>query len=181
VFRNLKEKVYLGFSCWITMEDTLFEECYGIINDWKPPQEFSTEREYKDDLRKFLFKELNKSININVKTEDSRALCDIAVGRSIGIELKFGKSGKISKAKIDRLHGQVAGYTKEYREGIIIVLVGDVNDYSKFDVDEKLEDIRDRINRDNFWENYPLKVINKSAGKIDESEEEQGFCDFGLD
>jgi len=145
--------------------DDLFNECVGVIEDWMP-NDFSTEKEYQNDLRESLFKTIGRDHNVNIKLENSRALCDIAIGRLIGIELKFGKNGKISKSEIDRLHGQVAGHIKEYSEGIIIVLVGDVNKYCEVDVKDKLRDLYNLINEGNYLGEYPLKLINKSKQKI---------------
>ncbi len=159
--------------------DNLFDECVRVIENWMP-NDFSIEKEYQNDLREFLFKTIGRDNNVNIKLENSRALCDIAIGRLIGIELKFGKNGKISKSEIDRLHGQVAGHIKEYSEGIIIVLVGDVNKYSEADVKDKLRDLYNLINEGNYFEDYPMKLINKSKQKIKKQKKEQESSDNEL-
>jgi len=145
--------------------DDLFDECVEAIENWMP-DDFANEKAYQNDLRELLFETIGKDNDINVKLENSRSLCDIAVGRLVGIELKYGKGGKISKSEIDRLHGQVAGHTKEYSEGVIVVLVGDVNKYSEADVKDKLRDLYNSINNRNIFDEYSMKLINKSKEKI---------------
>jgi len=166
----------------------LFDEVVKIINQWRPQKKYPNETKYRDDLMNFIHDRLNdprKNMffgrrNVLVRKEDSRSLCDIAVERSVGIELKFGKNGKISKKEIDRLHGQIGGYRKEYSEGIIVVLVGEVDKFSEAEVRKKLEDLYDLINRANFGlQQFRIKLINKSDSKIRKSGEKSQI--FGLD
>lgn len=146
----------------------LFNECLELIkNKWKP-KTYSDELGYKKDLRNFLFDELNKGDtfsgprHINVRDESGISRCDLAVNRDVGIELKFGKDGKIKKSEIDRLYGQVGGHRKEYSQGVIIVLVGNVDKFSEADVRAKLQDISDLINPMGSLQQYPIKlVVNK--------------------
>lgn len=151
---------------------SLFDECADLIKKWQP-QKYPTESEYKKDLRKFLFEKLNKrdffsgsSRNINVNEESSRSLCDLGINRIVGIELKFGKNGKISKSERDRLHGQCYGHRKEYSEGVIVVLVGDINDYSEADVKETLRGLSQLINGGFGLNQYKIGLVNKSHTKI---------------
>jgi len=151
----------------------LFDECVELIKQWKPQQKYSTEEDYKKDLRDFLFKSLNRESpfygkrSINVKEEVGRSLCDIAIGREVGIEIKFGKNGKIKQGEIDRLKGQVERHRIDYQGGIIVVLVGDVDDYSFEDIRENLNRLYYLINRDfGFGLNiFNLRLINKSHSK----------------
>ncbi|MFH0701069.1 MAG: hypothetical protein V2A62_01385 [Candidatus Woesearchaeota archaeon] len=152
----------------------LFTRCIELIKVWKPQQNYLDELKYRDDLRDFLFKELNKPNplsfgnpeRINVRIESSRSLCDIAIDRSIGIELKFSETGKMKKAEIDRLYGQIAGHKKEYSQGIIVVLVGEVDDYSEAEVRERLEELHTSFNNSGLGLNqYHLDLINKSNSK----------------
>ncbi len=154
--------------------DSLFNRCINLIKIWKPKQRYNEELNYRDDLRDFLFVELNKqnffsfgqSEKINVKIESSRSLCDIAIGRAIGIELKFSKNGKIKKAEIDRLYGQIAGHKKEYSQGIILVLVGDVDDYSEAEIRDKLKELNSSFNVNSLGLNrFYLGLVNKSNKK----------------
>lgn len=168
----------------------LFDKVVRIINQWRPQKKYPDELKYRDDLMSFIYDKLNDSRgniflgenkNILVRKEDSRSLCDIAVERNVGIELKFGKAGKIRKSEIDRLHGQVGGYRKEYSEGVIIVLVGDVDKFSEAEVRKKLEDIHELINRANFGlQQFRIKLINKSDNKVEKSGG-RSHNPFGLD
>ncbi len=74
---------------------------------------------------------------IVVKKESGRGLCDIAVNRVVGIELK--KDLK-SKAQIDRLTGQIRRYMKDY-DVILVVLVGNTNSDAREDLEEAIQDI----------------------------------------
>mgnify|MGYP006309255153 CR=1 FL=1 len=38
----------------------LFEKCVRLINEWEPKKEYPKEEKYRDDLRLFLMKNLNK-------------------------------------------------------------------------------------------------------------------------
>ncbi|MFH1365417.1 MAG: hypothetical protein ABIH28_02445, partial [archaeon] len=80
------------------------------------------------------------------------------------------------------LYGQVVGHIKEYPEGIIVILVGDVNEYTKADVEEKLYPLYELMK----GEDYPLKLKNKSyskvkaqTGKEDEEDEENDEDEWG--
>jgi hypothetical protein len=154
--------------------DSLFNRCINLIKIWKPKQRYAEELKYRNDLRDFLFAELNKqnsfsfgqSEKINVRIETGRSLCDIAIGRAIGIELKFSKDGKMKKAEIDRLYGQIAGHKKEYSQGIIIVLVGEVNDYSEAEIRDKLKELHNSFNGNGLGLNqFDLGLVNKSDNK----------------
>ncbi|GEM_PF-1422432 len=173
-------------------EPTLFDECIDIIKQWQPKKAYSRELQYRDDLRDFLYENLNNPNRRSglwggsifneterglVKKEDGRGLCDIAIGeKKVGIELK--KDIK-SKSQIDRLYGQIIRYKKEYTEGIIIVLVGKVNKYTE-------EEIRHLVskesNTDNLWNSnqFQIKVINKSTNFNKTKPKEQKRSPFGL-
>jgi len=112
------------------MFDTLFEDVVRAINKWRPKKKYSREPQYRDDLLDFLREELNESHpfglfsrRVSIIPEHGRGLCDIAVDRKVGIELK--KDLK-TKSQVDRLFGQINLYRKEY-EDIIVVLVGETN------------------------------------------------------
>jgi hypothetical protein len=89
----------------------------------------------------FLQENLNRANNfffrnVLIKKEDSRGLCDIAVGnRAVGIELKKDLN---SKSQINRLQGQIDDYKEDYQEGVIVVLVGKVDKYVENDLRHKL-------------------------------------------
>jgi len=152
--------------------ESLFDICISAINSWKPVRHLD-ESGYKKDLRLFLFKKLNRpktdafgrNEQVNVSEEGSKSLCDIAVNRSLGIELKFGKDGKIKKQKIDASKNQALQYRKEYSQGIIVVLVGDVDNHSVTEVESQLNDLSNLINSNMISSRYLISCINKSHKK----------------
>ncbi len=149
----------------------LFDECIGLIDRWKPKQKYPKELKYRNDLMDFLQEKLNNSNdilfgnrrNVLVKKEDGRGLCDIAVGnRRVGIELK--KDLK-TKSQINRLQGQIDDYEEDYQEGVIVVLVGNTDQYIENDLRNKLQK---KINKSGGLglNQFRLKLINKSDNKI---------------
>ncbi|MHC1584755.1 MAG: hypothetical protein ACXQS7_00600 [Candidatus Syntropharchaeia archaeon] len=111
----------------------LCDKVLNIIEEWSPKKKYSKEIEYRDDLMEFIRKELKRSQqNILfgtpethcVKKESGRHLADIGIDEDIGVELKLNLR---RKAEMDRLEGQVSGFSREY-SCIIIVLCGKVSD-----------------------------------------------------
>lgn len=107
-----------------TFNDTLM-----AINKWKPVQHYSDELKYRDDLLKYLKKELNSTApytympreKISVRLQEITGLCDITVAqRAVGIKMRMDLTEKLD---VDRLIGQLVGYKSEY-DDIIVVLVG---------------------------------------------------------
>ena len=106
-----------------------FNDTYSAINRWKPAQQYSDELKYRDDLLKYLKKEMNSTApytympreKISVRKQDYAGLCDITVGqRTVGIKIK---KDLIGKSDVDRLIGQLVGYKSEY-DDLMVVLVG---------------------------------------------------------
>jgi len=146
---------------------SLFQECVGLVNRWIPKEKYHTHDEYKKDLMDFLHNNfLYKNLNVQINKEANRSLCDIAVGHhQVGIELKRDLK---SKSQIDRLMGQLERYEDEYTEGIIIVLVGDVDKYAE---NQLRHQIARKLNKERplgfvFPQRPPIKVINRSNEKI---------------
>jgi len=111
----------------------LCNEVLNIIEEWSPKKKYSKEIEYRDDLMEFIRKELKRnqqnilfgtSETHCVKKESGRHLADIGIDEDIGVELKLNLR---RKAEMDRLEGQVSGFSREY-SCIIIVLCGKVSD-----------------------------------------------------
>jgi len=71
-----------------------------------------------------------------VKKESGRHLADIGIDEDIGVELKLNLR---KKAEMDRLEGQVSGFTREY-SCIIVVLCGEVSE-------EIVEELKYRFKR----------------------------------
>lgn len=106
-----------------------FDDTVSAINKWQPAQRYSDELNYRDDLLKFLNKEMNSTASytymprerLSVRRQDGAGLCDIAVGpRAVGIKMKMDLLGK---SDVDGLIGKLVGYKSEY-DDLIVVLVG---------------------------------------------------------
>lgn len=143
----------------------LYMDTNRIIENWNPKEKFSNENGYRDDLATFLIHKFNDTKNpfglpnrTSVTKESGRGLCDIAIDKKIGIELK--KDLK-SKSQIDRLMGQILEYKKDYRD-IIIVLVGNSKENSIEELKAKVSD----LNRQNMgiMSQTMIKIINKGTG-----------------
>ena len=114
--------------------ENLWRRVVEIIKRWKPQQEYSDEKEYRDDLYKFLKRELSKNpvrdltgapIKTVILKEKGRDNVDIEINRKeIGIELKRNLK---NKPEADRTIGQIYRYRKEYK-GVILVACGKTND-----------------------------------------------------
>lgn len=111
---------------------------------------------------------------MSVLPEHGRGLCDIAVDRRIGIELKKDLS---SKKQVDRLAGQLMVYKREY-EDIIVVLVGKTNKNA-------LELLRDRIDDLYKMNGYNFGLNRQRIEIIDKGSKERAFKKgqdmFGVD
>ena len=134
--RNNKEGKMFGSLC---------DDVLSIIKRWVPTKKYSREAGYRDDLMEFIRRELKRSQqNILfgpprthlVKKESGRHLADIGIDEDIGVELKLNLR---KKAEMDRLEGQVSGFTREY-SCIIVVLCGEVSE-------EIVEELKYRFKR----------------------------------
>lgn len=78
---------------------SLFEEVVNLIKEWESKKKYSYESKYRDDLLKFLREKLNRNEQffgirlyqyqrLSITKEDGRGLCDIAINKEIGIEIK---------------------------------------------------------------------------------------------
>ena len=147
-----------------------FDDTVSAIHKWQPAQDYPDESKYRDDLLKYLRKEMNSTAsytympeeNISVRKEDGWGLCDIAVGRNaVGIEMKKDLKGK---SDVDRLTGQLVGYKSEYSD-LIVVLVGKTDE-------EALEYLKLQIStiKDNsYTAQQRIKIIRK-----DKNQEQDG-------
>ncbi len=106
-----------------------YDDTVSAINKWRPAQRYSDELKYRDDLLKYLKKELNSAApytympreKLSVRKQEGAGLCDITVGpRAVGIKMKMDLTGK---SDVDGLIGQLVGYKSEY-DDLIVVLVG---------------------------------------------------------
>lgn len=115
------------------MFGSLCDDVLSIIKRWGPKKKYSKEAGYRDGLIEFIRRELKRgqqNILLGpprthlVKKESGRHLADIGIDEDIGVELKLNLR---RKAEMDRLEGQVSGFTREYR-CIIVVLCGEVSE-----------------------------------------------------
>ena len=114
------------------MFDTTFEDVSKVVSSWKPKKKHTRETHYRDDLVAYLRTELNKPSpwdfgpgrKYKIQKESGRGLADIAVDDNVGIELKYNMN---TKAKVDRLFGQIEDYIKSYSD-MIIVLCGQTDE-----------------------------------------------------
>ncbi|MEM4365068.1 MAG: hypothetical protein QXJ44_04065 [Candidatus Nitrosocaldus sp.] len=147
---------------------SLFEEVVNLIKEWEPKKKYSYESKYRDDLLKFLREKLNRNEGffgirlyqyqrLSITKEDGRGLCDIAINKEIGIEIK--KDLK-NKSQVDRLIGQIIGYKKEYQD-LIIVLVGNTNDDMVESLRNTIVDLYPNTLSINL-RSQRVKIINKS-------------------
>jgi hypothetical protein len=146
----------------------LFDEVLQLVKTWEPKKRYRDHRGYRDDLLEFLREKLNAPRpyllvprgRVEVQKETGRGFCDIAVAKSVGIELKKDFT---SKSEVDRLVGQLDKYRSEYPSGLIVVLVGntDRNCY---------EDVMARVRRmisehSGVFGSLRIKVVNKGSIK----------------
>ncbi len=139
-----------------------FDDVLRAVKRWKPDQEYKKETEYSKDIEAYLRDKLNDEYwgtSARISCENGRGLCDVTVNEKLaGIELKKDLN---SKAKIDRLVGQVHRYTKEYK-GVIIVLVGKTKANS-------LDDLKTQLKSFSYdWDSEEILVVDKGNGKTKE-------------
>ncbi len=163
----------------------LFSEVVSIVNRWVPQKKYDKEPEYRDDLIEFLRRELNKPSyfsfgppqRISVRREASKGLCDIAVDRKIGIELKKDLS---KKKQVDRLIGQIVDYKKDY-EDILIVLVGNTNKEALELLKDKINDLKGNQMIFSFSREPRIKIIDKGSTPRTKRKEKSPFgFDLGM-
>ena len=143
-----------------------FNDTVSAIRRWQPAQHYSDESKYRDDLLKYLRKEMNLTSSytympkqkISVRKEDGWGLCHIAVGRNaVGIEMKKDLKGK---SDVDRLTGQLVGYKSEYSD-LIVVLVGKTDEEAFEYLKLQISAIKDN----SYTAQQRIKIIRKDKKK----------------
>jgi len=146
-----------------TFTDTLM-----AVNRWKPVQHYSDELHYRDDLLKYLKKELNSTApytympreKISVRLQEITGLCDITVAqRAVGIKMKMDLT---EKSDVDRLIGQLVGYKSEY-DDLIVVLVGKTDEKAYEYLKSQISTIIDT----SYSAKQRIKVIRKDKSAAD--------------
>jgi len=139
-----------------------FNDTFMAINKWKPVQPYSDELRYRDDLLKYLKKELNSTApytympreKISVRLQEITGLCDITVAqRAVGIKMRMDLT---EKSDVDRLIGQLVGYKSEY-DDIIVVLVGKTDEKAYEYLKSQISTIIDN----SYSAKQRMKVIRK--------------------
>lgn len=97
---------------------------------------------------------------ISIRKENGRGLCDIAVDRRIGIELK--KDFK-EKKQINRLIGQIVDYKREY-EDLIIVFVGNTDKNALDILRDAISDLSGNQLIVGLSREPRIKIIDKGVG-----------------
>lgn len=114
-----------------TASQRLLEQAYKIVSAWSPARRRNSEEAYKSELSYHLREVLDKG----VREEKSDSLCDIALGKSIGFELK--KSPDL--AEYDRCFGQLARHLESFE--FVVLIIFDVGKRDQFDDFCKLVDL----------------------------------------
>lgn len=140
---------------------SLFSDVVRATENWKP-QKCTSEAQYRDDLLSYLRKNLKRDTllggeKISIRKESGRHLADIGIENDVGIELKYNLN---TKAKVDRLFGQIDDYLKGYNS-VVIVLCGKTSDDHLDYLEEKVIKMP---SKDMFSQNQ-IKVIVKDGKK----------------
>lgn len=139
-----------------------FQEVVRLIEKWSPSK-LTSEAKYRDDLLAYLRKNLNNddplgfNEKVSIRKETGRHLADIGINSEVGIELKYNLN---TKAKVDRLFGQIDDYLKGY-DSMCIVLCGETNEDQLDYLDEKVR----KMPRDDFINTKEVRVIVKDGKK----------------
>lgn len=149
-----------------------FDDTVSAIHKWQPAKDYSDEPKYRDDLLKYLRKEMNSTAsytympkeNISVRKEEGRGLCDIAVGlNAVGIKMKKELKGK---SEIDRLTGQLVGYKSQYSD-LIVVLVGKTDEEAFEYLKLQISTIKDN----SYTAHQRIKIIRKDKKTEEDGED----------
>ena len=86
-----------------------------------------------------------------------------------------------SKSQIDRLSGQIDTYKEGYSEGVIIVLIGNSDEYAETDLRQRL---KKKLNEGLGIQMFRIKLINKSEYNLKRKKKQSntfsGFGDLNL-
>jgi hypothetical protein len=87
-------------------------EIVQAIEKWVPKQRYATEETYEAALAEYLV-----GLGIDAPEQQGRSLTDILAAQGIGVEVKL----RPSRAKYDRLSGQIMRQLEEF--GVVVVLI----------------------------------------------------------
>ena len=152
---------------------SLFDRILRAVENWEPEKDYSEERGYRGDLLDFLREELNETEpfaiglqrRIKVSPESGRHLCDMGVGKEIGIELKKDLR---SLKQVDQLTGQLNRFLREY-SNLIVVLVGEVDNNAYEELENQIKDLtKDTSIPISLAQGPRIDVIDKSLEELEE-------------
>jgi hypothetical protein len=106
-----------------TANQRLFEQACKTVSTWSPALRRNSEEAYKSELSYHL----KEVLDSGAREEKSDSLCDIALGKSVGIELK--KSPDLSE--YDRCFGQLARHLENFE--FIVLAIFDVGKRDQFE------------------------------------------------
>jgi len=165
------------------MFGSLYSDVVRAIKSWQPKKKYNVEPQYRDDLIDFLRHSLNESRasgifspqkRVSIRKEDGRGLCDIAVDRRIGIELKKDLS---KKTQVNRLVGQIVDYKREY-ENIVIVLVGKTDKNALDSLMDAIHDLESNQMDIGLTRQTKIKIIDKGSNDNKENMENKSKSPF---
>jgi len=143
-----------------------FDDTVSAIHKWQPAQDYPDESKYRDDLLKYLRKEMNSTAsytympeeNISVRKEDGRGLCDIVLGlNAVSIEMKKDLKGK---REVDTFTEQLVGYKSQYSD-LIVVLVGKTDEETFKYLKLQISTIKDN----SYTAHQRIKIIRKDKNQ----------------
>jgi len=126
-----------------------------LINEWSP-QQCRLESQYEKSLHSFLQERL-PFVKVTRQYGSARIKCDIAISNDVIVELKAGFS---STQKLQRLIGQIDLFKQEWREPVIVVLLGGTQH-------DLLHDLHNSIRR----HSYIVDVVTKETNAVAEGED----------
>ncbi len=98
--------------------DNLFDEVCDVLRKWSPAIRRSSEEAYKSELSNYLKQPASFRLkDMVVREEKGDSLCDIVIGKNIGVEIKKSPS----LAEYDRCFGQIARHLKSFQKVAIVI------------------------------------------------------------
>lgn len=95
--------------------EAAYTEIAGLLDDWEPDEECSTEDDFTWDLAEYL--DANTDWEVEVFPNSPVGKPDVLIGDLIALELKI----KPNKAERDRCVGQCAGYSRLWMTWMVII------------------------------------------------------------
>ena len=142
------------------MFNTIYDDVVKAVEKWSP-KTLPSEAKYRDDLLAYLRKNLGKedmlgfSEKLSIRKESGRHLADIGINNQVGVELKYNLN---TKAKVDRLFGQIDDYLKGYAS-MVIVLCGKTSEDQLDYLEEKVR----KMSPQDLFSSSSVKIIVKDG------------------